>query len=112
MYVPTEEQLADGMTKALPYPTFLAICLNNCLYYYEFFPTGLKESAKWSLAFRVLFSEPLFLSLYIICSGYIFCLFQIQSVLCVYVLCYDAVNPHKYTRIEGETWKYGNFNSW
>ena len=38
VYVPTEEQLADGMTKALPYPTFLAICLNNYLYYYEFSP--------------------------------------------------------------------------
>ena len=38
VYVPTEEQLADGMTKALPYPTFLSICLNNYLYYYEFSP--------------------------------------------------------------------------
>ena len=38
VYVPTEEQLADAMTKALPYPTFLAICLNNYLYYYEFSP--------------------------------------------------------------------------
>ena len=41
----------------------------------------------------------------------------IQSVICVYVylyyvLCYVAVNPHKYTRIEGETWKYGYFNPW
>ena len=25
VFVPTAEQLADGMTKALPYPTFLAI---------------------------------------------------------------------------------------
>ena len=38
VFVPTEEQLADGMTKALPYPTFQAICLNNYLYYYEFSP--------------------------------------------------------------------------
>ena len=38
VYVPTEEQLADGMTKALPYPTILAICLNNYLYCYEFSP--------------------------------------------------------------------------
>ena len=29
VFVPTAEQLADGMTKALPYPTFLAISLNN-----------------------------------------------------------------------------------
>ena len=36
VFVPTAEQLADGMTKALPYPTFLAISLNNYLYYYEF----------------------------------------------------------------------------
>ena len=28
VYVPTEEQLADGMTKALPYPTFLSSCLS------------------------------------------------------------------------------------
>ena len=75
----------------------------------NFLLTGHEELAKWSLAFRVLYSEPLFLSLYIICSGYLF-LFPIQSVLCVHVLCYDAVNPHKYTRIEGETWKYGNLN--
>jgi hypothetical protein len=34
----TAEQLADGMTKALPYPTFLAISLNNYLYYYQFSP--------------------------------------------------------------------------
>jgi hypothetical protein len=40
VFVPTEEQLADGMTKALPYPTFLSICLNNYLYYYEFSPYG------------------------------------------------------------------------
>jgi hypothetical protein len=26
VFVPTAEQLADGMTKALPYPTFIAIC--------------------------------------------------------------------------------------
>ena len=43
--------------------------------------------------------------------------FQIQGVICVYVyiyyvLSYVAVNPHKYTRIEGETWKYGYFNPW
>ena len=31
VFVPTAEQLADGMTKALPYPTFLAISLNNYL---------------------------------------------------------------------------------
>ena len=41
VFVPTAEQLADGMTKALPYPTFLAISLNNYLYYYEFF-------SRWS----------------------------------------------------------------
>ena len=41
VFVPTEEQLADGMTKALPYPTFQSICLNNYLYYYEF-------SSHWS----------------------------------------------------------------
>ena len=38
VFVPTAEQLADGMTKALPYPTFLAISLNSYLYYYEFSP--------------------------------------------------------------------------
>jgi hypothetical protein len=38
VFVPTAEQLADGMTKALPYPTFLAISLNNYLYYYQFSP--------------------------------------------------------------------------
>ena len=38
VFVPTAEQLADGMTKALPYPTFLAISLNNYLFYYEFSP--------------------------------------------------------------------------
>ena len=41
VFVPTAEKLADGMTKALPYPTFLAISLNNYLYYYEF-------SSHWS----------------------------------------------------------------
>ena len=41
VFVPTAEQLADGMTKALPYPTFLAISLNNYLYYYRF-------SSHWS----------------------------------------------------------------
>jgi hypothetical protein len=38
VFVPTEKQLAYGMTKGLPYPTFLSICLNNYLYYYEFSP--------------------------------------------------------------------------
>ena len=38
VFVPTAEQLADGMTKALPYPTLLAISLNNYLYYYQFSP--------------------------------------------------------------------------
>ena len=38
VFAPTAEQLADGMTKALPYPTFLAISLNNYLYYYQFSP--------------------------------------------------------------------------
>jgi hypothetical protein len=38
VFFPTAEPLADGMAKALPYPTFLSICINNYLYYYEFFP--------------------------------------------------------------------------
>jgi hypothetical protein len=37
VFVPTAEQLADGMTKALPYSTFLAISIKYNLYYYEFF---------------------------------------------------------------------------
>ena len=41
VFVSTAEQLADGMTKSLPYPTFLAISLSNYLYYYEF-------SSHWS----------------------------------------------------------------
>ena len=36
VYVPTAEQLADGMTKALPTQLFQTICLNNYLYYHEF----------------------------------------------------------------------------
>jgi hypothetical protein len=31
VFAPTAEQLADGMNKALPYPTFLSISLNNYL---------------------------------------------------------------------------------
>jgi hypothetical protein len=38
VFVPTAEQLADGMTKALPCPTFLATSLKNYLYYYQFSP--------------------------------------------------------------------------
>ena len=68
----------------------------------NFLPTGLKESAKWSLPFRVLYLEPLFLfTIYILYVPDIFFVFSIiQSVLSLYVLCYEAVNPHKYTRIE------------
>ena len=33
-------------------------------------------------------------------------------VFYVYMFIYDAVNPHKDTRIEGETWKYGYFKPW
>ena len=40
VFVFIAEKLADGMTKALPYPTFLAISLNNDLYYYQFTPFG------------------------------------------------------------------------
>jgi hypothetical protein len=36
VFGPTAKLLADGMTKALPYSTFLAISLKNYLYYYEF----------------------------------------------------------------------------
>ena len=36
VYVPTAEQLADGMTKALPNQLFQTICLNNYLHYHEF----------------------------------------------------------------------------
>ena len=35
-YIPTADQLADGMTKALPTATFQLICLNNYLHYHEF----------------------------------------------------------------------------
>ena len=35
-YIPTADQLADGMTKALPAGTFQLICLNNYLHYHEF----------------------------------------------------------------------------
>jgi len=88
----------------------------------NFLPTGLKESAKWSLSFRVLWLEPLILfysvHIYILyVPAILFFVFKSKSVICVYVylfyvLCYVAVNPHKYTRIEGETWKYGYFNPW
>ena len=36
VYVPTAEQLADGMTKALPTGFFRSICLSNFLHYHEF----------------------------------------------------------------------------
>ena len=36
VYVPTAEQLADGMTKALPSGLFRSICLSNYLHYHEF----------------------------------------------------------------------------
>ena len=36
VYVPTAEQLADGMTKALPFALFQSICLDHYLYRYEF----------------------------------------------------------------------------
>ena len=34
--VPTAEQFADGMTKALPIGIFRSICLSNYLHYHEF----------------------------------------------------------------------------
>jgi hypothetical protein len=36
VYVPTAEQLADGMTKALPFALFQSICLDHYLHQYEF----------------------------------------------------------------------------
>ena len=36
VYVPTAEQLADGMTKALPFSLFQSICLDHYLHRYEF----------------------------------------------------------------------------
>jgi hypothetical protein len=36
VYVPTAEQLADGMTKALPVGIFRSIFLSNYLHYHEF----------------------------------------------------------------------------
>ena len=36
MYVTTAEQLADGMTKALPFSLFQSICLDHYLHRYEF----------------------------------------------------------------------------
>jgi hypothetical protein len=36
VYVPTAEQLANGMTKALPVGIFRSICLSNYLHYHEF----------------------------------------------------------------------------
>ena len=36
VYVPTAEQLADGMTKALLFPLFQSICLDYYLHQYEF----------------------------------------------------------------------------
>jgi hypothetical protein len=38
VYVPTAEQLADGMTKALPSILFQSICLDHYLHRYEFEP--------------------------------------------------------------------------
>ena len=38
VYVPTAEQLADGMTKALPFSLFQSICLDHYLHRYEFEP--------------------------------------------------------------------------
>ena len=54
VYVPTEEQPADGMTKALPNLPFWLSVLTIICTTMNFLPTGLKESAKWSLSFRVL----------------------------------------------------------
>jgi hypothetical protein len=38
VYVPTVEQLADGMTKALPFSVFQSIFLDHYLYQIEFEP--------------------------------------------------------------------------
>ena len=38
VYVPTAEQLADGMTKALPFLLFQSICLDHYLHRFEFEP--------------------------------------------------------------------------
>ena len=38
VYVPTTEQLADGMTKALPSLLSQSICLDHYLYGFEFEP--------------------------------------------------------------------------
>ena len=38
VYVPTAEQLADGMTKALPFLLFQSICLDHFLLQFEFAP--------------------------------------------------------------------------
>ena len=38
VYVPMAEQLADGMTKALPSILFQSICLDHYLHRYEFEP--------------------------------------------------------------------------
>ena len=38
VYVPTAEQLADGMTKALPSALFQSICLVHYLHRFEFEP--------------------------------------------------------------------------
>ena len=36
VYVPKAEQLADGMTKTLPFALFQTICLDHYLHRYEF----------------------------------------------------------------------------
>ena len=38
VYVPTAEQLADGMTIALPFALFQSICLDYHLHRFEFEP--------------------------------------------------------------------------
>ena len=38
VYVPTAEQLADGMTKALPSSLFKSICLDHYLHRFKFEP--------------------------------------------------------------------------
>ena len=38
VYAPTAEQLADGMTKALPNALFQSICLDHYLHRFEFEP--------------------------------------------------------------------------
>jgi hypothetical protein len=38
VYIPTAEQLADVMTKALPFSLFQSICLDHYLHRFEFEP--------------------------------------------------------------------------